>query len=40
MGIDQVEWLEGPHEPMKPTIPELKELQQHYKQLIKELPDA
>lgn len=37
IGLDQVEWLEGPHDPKKFTIPELKELQQHYKQLIKEL---
>lgn len=32
-----LEWLEGHHEPKKYTIEELKDLQQHYKQLIKEI---
>jgi len=35
--IEIVNYLEGPHEPKRYTIPELKDLQQHYKQLIKEL---
>ena len=37
IGIDKVEWLEGPHEPKRYTIPELKELQQLYKVKIKGL---
>lgn len=36
-GVEFVDFLEGPHKPKRYTIPELKELQQHYKQLIKEL---
>jgi len=36
-GASFVASLEGPHEPKRYTIDELKELQQHYKQLTKEL---
>lgn len=37
IGLDKVEWLEGPHEPKKYTIPELQELEKLYKQKLKEL---
>ena len=33
IGSDRVEWLEGPHEKRKYTIPELKEMLAHYKGL-------
>ena len=39
IGAQQVEILEGPHEPKRYTIPELKELQQEYKTKTKELED-
>lgn len=38
IGLDRVEWLEGPHEPKKYTIPELQEIQREFKQKLKELP--
>ena len=34
---DELEWLEGPHEPKKYTIEELKEIEQEYKRKLKEL---
>lgn len=37
IGIDKVEWLEGPHEPRKRTIEELKEIIATYKRKLKEL---
>jgi hypothetical protein len=37
IGIDQVEWLEGHHEPKKYTIDELKEIKAHYRTLTREL---
>ncbi len=37
IGIDKVEWLEGPHEPKRYTIPELKELQVKFKLLTEAL---
>lgn len=37
IGIEAVEWLEGPHEPKKYTIDELKALTAHYRALTKEL---
>lgn len=37
IGLDKVEWLEGPHEPKRYTIEELKEIQELYKRKIKEL---
>lgn len=37
IGLDKVEWLEGPHEPKKYTIEELKEIEQEYKRKLKEL---
>lgn len=38
-GID-VEWLEGPHEPKKYTIPELQEIKAVYKQKLKDLKNS
>ena len=37
IGEDKVLWLEGPHEPKKYTIDELKELAAHYRALTREL---
>lgn len=37
IGIDRVMWIEGPHEAKRYTIEELKKIQEHYKQLTKEL---
>lgn len=36
IGIEKVEWLEGPHEPKKYTIEDLQELRKHYSRLIRE----
>ena len=35
IGIEKVEWLEGPHEPKKYTCEELKEIELYYKQKLK-----
>ncbi len=40
IGIDKVEWLEGPHEPKKYTIEELKALTAKYRALTRELKRA
>lgn len=37
IGIELVEWLEGPHEAKKYTIDEILEIKKHYQQKIKEL---
>lgn len=37
IGLDKVEWLEGPHEPKKYTCSELKEIELLYRQKFKEL---
>ena len=37
IGIEKVEWLEGPHEAKKYTIDEILEIKKHYQQKIKEL---
>lgn len=37
IGIERVEWLEGPHEPKKYTADELQALERQYKQWTKEL---
>ena len=37
IGLDKVEWIEGPHEPKKYTCADLKEIELKYKQKIKEL---
>lgn len=36
-GIEVVEWLEGPHEAIKLSVPEIKDKIQYYKNKIKEL---
>lgn len=37
IGIEKVEWLEGPHEPKKYSIDELKEIKRKYSNLVKEM---
>jgi len=37
IGIDKVEWLEGPHEPKKYTCSDLKEIEKHFKSKLKVL---
>jgi len=37
IGLEKVGWIEGPHEPKRYTIQELKELQVKYSKLIKQL---
>lgn len=37
IGPDKVAWLEGPHEPKKYTIDDLKALTAHYRELTREL---
>lgn len=37
IGLDRVEFLEGPHDPMHYSIPDLKAICENYKQLAKEL---
>ncbi len=37
IGLDKVEWLEGPHEPKKYTIDEIKEIKAKYRKLANEL---
>ena len=37
IGIERVEWLEGPHEPIKRTIDNLKEIRDLYRLKLKEL---
>jgi hypothetical protein len=36
-GVEVVEWLEGPHEPVKLSIPEIKEKIEYYRKKIKEM---
>lgn len=40
IGLEKVEWLEGPHEPKRYTIEDLKEIKRIYKAKIKELENA
>ncbi len=40
IGIENVEWLEGHHEPKKYSIEELKEIKTRYKLKLKELRDG
>jgi hypothetical protein len=40
IGKEKLDWLEGPHEPKKYTINELKELKQIYKDKIKSLNEG
>jgi len=37
IGLDKVEWLEGPHEPKKYTCADLKEIEQYFKSKLKVL---
>lgn len=37
IGLDRVEWLEGPHDPLKLTIPDIKEIRDIYKARAAEL---
>ena len=37
IGVDLVDWLEGPHEPKRYTIEDLKALTAHYRALTREL---
>ena len=37
ISADKVAWLEGPHEPKKYTIEELKALKAHYRALLREM---
>ena len=37
IGLERVEWLEGPHEPKRYTIEDLKELSKYYKAELKKL---
>jgi len=36
IGLERVEWLEGPHEPKKYTVEELKSMLTHYQKLNKQ----
>lgn len=36
IGLPLVEWLEGPHKPLKPTVAELKWLKKYYNDRVKE----
>ena len=40
IGIEKVEWLEGPHEPKKYTIPELQAIKANYTAKLKELKNG
>lgn len=40
IGLDKVEWLEGPHEPKKYSIDDLKEIKSKYSRLIKEMKNG
>ena len=37
IGVEQVEWLEGSHEPKKYTIEQIKSIQTEYKNKLREL---
>ena len=39
IGLANVEWLEGPHEPKKYTIPELQDMIKAYRAKVKKLDD-
>lgn len=40
IGLEQVEWLEGPHDPLKLTIPEIQAMIAGYKLKVKEMEKA
>jgi hypothetical protein len=37
IGVEQVAWLEGPHEPKKYTIDDLKAITAHYRALVRQM---
>jgi hypothetical protein len=37
IGAEKVDWIEGPHEPQRYTIEQLKAIKAHYRALIREL---
>lgn len=37
IGLDRVEWLEGPHEPLKLTVTDIKAIRDKYRALAKQL---
>lgn len=39
IGAEKVDWIEGPHEPQRYTIEQLKEIKAHYRALIRELKE-
>jgi len=39
IGLEKVEWIEGPHEPKHYTIPDLIEIRKHYQDKLKQLKD-
>ncbi|MBF3208519.1 recombination protein NinG, partial [Pseudomonas aeruginosa] len=40
IGAENVEWLEGPHEPLKLTIDEIKALKAQFRAWVRELKRA
>ncbi|MBD1555257.1 recombination protein NinG, partial [Pseudomonas typographi] len=40
IGAGRVEWLEGPHEPQRYTVEQLKEIKAHYRAEIKKLKEV
>ena len=37
IGLEKVEWLEGPHEPKRYTIEQIKEIKVHYRKRVREM---
>jgi hypothetical protein len=37
IGTEKVDWIEGPHEPQRYTVEELKAIKAHYRALIREI---
>ena len=37
IGLDKVEWLEGPHEPKRYTIEQIQEIKAHYRKQCREM---
>lgn len=37
IGLEKVEWLEGPHEPKRYTIDDLKVIKAHYRALVRQM---
>lgn len=40
IGQEKVDWLEGPHDPKRYTIEQLKEIKAHYRALVREIKGA